>query len=126
MPRRRRAGRRDGSRTGSTSRFRATRSAHANRALRRCQPISVGRAPDQGIGSAPTLKEGNPMIIYGGGGWKIWLAGLAVSLGIFAVLYFTVIKPTTDTANDAIKTSLKQSQQQLNEAKENAPSAQAK
>jgi len=83
-------------------------------------------APDQGIGSAPTLKEGNPMIIYGGGGWKIWLAGLAVSLGIFAVLYFTVIKPTTDTANDAIKTSLKQSQQQLNEAKENAPSAQAK
>jgi hypothetical protein len=61
------------------------------------------------------------MIIYGGGGWKIWLAGLAVSLGIFAVLYFTVIKPTTDTANDAIRTGLKQSQQQLDDAKENAP-----
>jgi hypothetical protein len=66
------------------------------------------------------------MIIYGGGGWKIWLVGLAVSLGIFAVLYFTVIKPTTDTANDAIRTSLRQSQQQLNEAKKNAPSAAAR
>jgi hypothetical protein len=66
------------------------------------------------------------MIIYGGGGWKIWLVGLAVSVGIFAVLYFTVIKPTTDTANDAIRTSLQQSQQQLNKAKRNAPSPAAR
>jgi hypothetical protein len=66
------------------------------------------------------------MIIYGGGGWKIWLVGLAVSVGIFAVLYFTVIKPTTDTANDAIRTSLQQSQQQLNQAQRNAPSPEAK
>jgi hypothetical protein len=66
------------------------------------------------------------MIFYGGGGWKIWLAGLAVSLGIFAVLYFTVIKPTTDTANDAIRTSLQQSQQQLNQAKKDAPTPEAK
>jgi hypothetical protein len=56
------------------------------------------------------------MIFYGGGGWKYWLAGLAVSVGIFAVLYFTVIKPTTDTANNAIRTSLEQSQRQLNQA----------
>jgi|SRR5215208_3922075 len=66
------------------------------------------------------------MVFYGGGGWKYWLAGLAVSLGIFAVLYFTVIKPTTDTANDAIRTSLQQSQEQLNEAEENAPTPAAK
>ena len=59
-------------------------------------------------------------------GWKMWLAGLAVSLGIFAVLYFTVIKPTTDTANEAIRTSLQQSQQQLGDAAKNAPDAQAK
>jgi hypothetical protein len=65
------------------------------------------------------------MIIYGGG-WKVWLAGLAVSVGIFAVLYFTVIKPTTDTANDAIRTSLQQSQEQLNEAQKNAPTPAAK
>lgn len=66
------------------------------------------------------------MVFYGGGGWKYWLAGLAVSVGIFAVLYFTVIKPTTDTANDAIRTSLNQAQQQLNNAKNNAPDAQSK
>lgn len=66
------------------------------------------------------------MIIYGGGGWKIWLLGLAVSVGIFAVLYFTVIKPTTDTANDAIRTSLQQSEQQLNRAKQDAPTPEAR
>lgn len=66
------------------------------------------------------------MVFYGGGGWKYWLAGLAVSVGIFAVLYFTVIKPTTDTANDAIRTSLNQAQQQLHNAQQNAPDAQAK
>ena len=66
------------------------------------------------------------MVFYGGGGWKYWLAGLAVSVGIFAVLYFTVIKPTTDTANDAIRTSLNQAQQQLDQAQKNAPDAQAK
>jgi hypothetical protein len=47
------------------------------------------------------------MRVYGGGGWY-WLAGLAVSVGIFAVLYFTVIKPTTDTANKAINQGLHQ------------------
>jgi hypothetical protein len=31
------------------------------------------------------------MVFYGGGGWKYWLAGLAVSVGIFAVIYLTVI-----------------------------------
>ena len=61
------------------------------------------------------------MIINGGGGWKIGLIGLAVSVGIFAVLYFTVIKPTTDTANDAIRNSLRQSQQQLKQAKKTRP-----
>jgi hypothetical protein len=66
------------------------------------------------------------MIMYGGGGWKIWLAGLAVSLGIFAVLYFTVIKPTTDTANEAIRTGLEQSQQQIDDAKQDAPTPEAR
>jgi F0F1-type ATP synthase membrane subunit b/b' len=66
------------------------------------------------------------MVFYGGGGWKYWLAGLAVSVGIFAVLYFTVIKPTTDTANDAIRTSLHQAQQQLDSAKQQAPNGAAK
>jgi hypothetical protein len=58
--------------------------------------------------------------------WKMWLVGLAVSVGIFLLVYFTVIKPTTDTANDALKTSLQQSQQQLNEAEQNAPTPAAR
>jgi len=65
------------------------------------------------------------MRVYGGGGWY-WLAGLAVSVGIFAVLYFTVIKPTTDTANRALNQSLHQAHQQLHQAQKQAPDAQSK
>jgi hypothetical protein len=53
----------------------------------------------------------------------MWLAGLAVSLGIFAVLYFTVIRPDTNTANQAIKTGLQQSQQELDQAQKQVSSA---
>ena len=62
--------------------------------------------------------------------WKIWLAALAVSLGIFAVIYFTVIEPSNDRADEALEQSddlirqsfdqsdeaLEQSQQQLEES----------
>jgi hypothetical protein len=65
------------------------------------------------------------MVVMGGGG-KWWLLSLLVSVGIFAVLYFTVIKPTTDTANDAIRTSMQQSQQQLERAKKHAPTPSAR
>jgi len=65
------------------------------------------------------------MIVYSGS-WKLWLAGLAVSLGIFAVLYFTVIKPTTDNANRALTSSLHQANRQLNRAQNDAPTQQAK
>jgi hypothetical protein len=54
--------------------------------------------------------------------WKIWLAGLAVSLGIFAIVYFTVIKDANDQAdealqqsNQAIEQGLQQSQQALDQ-----------
>lgn len=66
------------------------------------------------------------MVFYGGGGWKYWLAGLAVSVGIFAVIYFTVIKPTTDTANKALNQSLHEAHQQLNQAQQQAPNGAAK
>jgi len=49
----------------------------------------------------------------------MWLAGVAVSLGIFAVLYFTVIRPDTNTA----KTGLQQSQQALDQAQKQVSSA---
>src|SRR5207245_3554350 len=50
--------------------------------------------------------------------WRMWLAGLAVSLALFAVLFFTVIQPSTNTANQAVKTGLQQSQQALNQAQQ--------
>jgi type II secretory pathway component PulM len=66
------------------------------------------------------------MVFYGGGGWKYWLAGLAVSVGIFAVIYFTVIKPTTDTANRALNQSLQEAHQQLHHAEQQAPDSASK
>jgi len=41
---------------------------------------------------------------------------MAASLLVFAVLFFTVIKPSSDTANQAVKTGLQQSQQALSQA----------
>ena len=42
---------------------------------------------------------------------------MAVSLTIFGVVFFTVIKPSSDTANQAIKSGLQQSQQAIDQAK---------
>ncbi|HYU60751.1 MAG TPA: hypothetical protein VEK39_08320 [Solirubrobacterales bacterium] len=57
--------------------------------------------------------------------WKIWLAGLAVSLGIFAIIYFTVIQDANDQAdkaleqsNKAIEQGLQQSQQALDQSQQ--------
>jgi hypothetical protein len=50
------------------------------------------------------------------GNWRLWAVGMVASLAIFAVLFFTVIKPSTDTANQAIKTGMQQSQQVINQA----------
>ena len=50
------------------------------------------------------------------GNWRIAMAGLAASLLIFGVLFFTVVQPSQNTANQAIKTGLQQSQQALNQA----------
>jgi hypothetical protein len=59
------------------------------------------------------------------GNWKLWLAGMASSLIIFLILFFTVIQPSSDTANQAIKTGLQQSQQVLNQADKQLGSASA-
>jgi hypothetical protein len=50
------------------------------------------------------------------GNWRVALAGLAASLLIFGVLFFTVIQPSQNTANQAIKSGLKQSQQVIDQA----------
>jgi hypothetical protein len=62
--------------------------------------------------------------------WQRWAAGLAVSLIIFVVLYLTVIQPSTNTANQAVKAgeaqtqqAIKQAQQQINSASNQANAA---
>ena len=61
------------------------------------------------------------------GNWRIAMAGLAASLLIFGVLFFTVIKPSENTANQAVKAGLQQSQQALTQAQKQlaSPSAPA-
>ena len=48
--------------------------------------------------------------------WRLWMVGMAASLVIFAVVYFAVIQPAQNTANQALKTGLQQSQQVINQA----------
>ncbi len=57
------------------------------------------------------------------GNMKTWLIGMAASLVIFAVVFFTVIQPSSNTANQAIKAGLKQSQQALNQAQQQISNA---
>ena len=57
------------------------------------------------------------------GNWRIAMAGLAASLLIFGVLFFTVIQPSQNTADQAIKSGLQQSQQALNQAQKQLSSA---
>ncbi|HWE32580.1 MAG TPA: hypothetical protein VG410_03795 [Solirubrobacteraceae bacterium] len=47
---------------------------------------------------------------------KIALLSLAVSAGIFLILYFTVIKSDQNTANNAVRQSEQQAQQAVNQA----------
>jgi hypothetical protein len=49
------------------------------------------------------------------GNWRIALAGLAASLVIFGIVFFAVIKPSQNTANQALKSGLQQTQQALNQ-----------
>lgn len=57
------------------------------------------------------------------GNWRVWLAGMAASLIIFAVVFFTVIQPSQDTANQALKSGLQQTQQVLNQAQKDVNNA---
>lgn len=52
------------------------------------------------------------------GSWKMWLAGVAASLVIFGVVFFTVIKPNSDTANQAVKSGMQQTQQAVKQAQQ--------
>jgi hypothetical protein len=55
--------------------------------------------------------------------WRIWMAGMAASLIIFAVVYFTVIQPDQNTANQLLKSGLQQTQQVIKQAQKPISSA---
>ena len=60
------------------------------------------------------------MLVVSSGRW--WLASAAVSLIIFLIVYFTVIKPDNNTANQLLKSG----EQQVQQAVQNAKSSGAK
>lgn len=60
------------------------------------------------------------------GNWRIALAGLAASLLIFGVLFFTVIQPSQNTANQAVKAGLQQTQNGLSQAQKQVAGATSK
>jgi hypothetical protein len=49
--------------------------------------------------------------------WRLWAVGMVASLAIFVVVYFAVIQPSTNTADQALKTGLQQTQQVISQAK---------
>ena len=55
--------------------------------------------------------------------WQRWAAGLAASLVVFLVLYLTVIQPSTNTANQAVKAGMQQTQQAIKQAQQQLNSA---
>jgi hypothetical protein len=54
------------------------------------------------------------MLVVSNGRW--WIVSAAVSLVIFLIVYFTVIKPSTDTANQLLRNGEQQVQQAVNQA----------
>jgi hypothetical protein len=53
---------------------------------------------------------------------RYWFTGAAVSLIIFLILYFTIIRPDNNAANNALKAG----EQQVNQAVQNANASGAK
>ena len=50
------------------------------------------------------------------GNRRMWYVSAAISLILFLVVYFTIIRPDNNAANAALKSGLQQSQQVLNQA----------
>jgi hypothetical protein len=55
-------------------------------------------------------------VVYITNSGRMWLAGMVVSLAIFGLVFFTVIKPSTDTANQAVKSGMQQTEHVLSQA----------
>jgi flagellar biosynthesis/type III secretory pathway M-ring protein FliF/YscJ len=50
------------------------------------------------------------------GNWRLWAIGMATSLIIFLIVLFAVILPAQNTANNALKQGLQQSQQAIKQS----------
>lgn len=57
------------------------------------------------------------------GSRRLWLVSSAVSLVLFLIVYFTVIRPDNNAANQALKSGLQQSQQVINQAQKQLKSS---
>lgn len=57
------------------------------------------------------------------GNRRLWLLSTAVSLVIFLIVYFAVIRPDNNAANQALKSGLQQSQQVLGQAQQQLKSS---
>ena len=57
------------------------------------------------------------------GNRRLWFLSSAVSLVLFLIVYFTVIRPDTNAANQALKSGLQQSQQVINQAQKQLKSS---
>ena len=57
------------------------------------------------------------------GSWRLWALGLVSSLIIFLIVFFTVIKPSENTANQVLRQGLQQSQQAIKQGEKALKSA---
>lgn len=48
--------------------------------------------------------------------WRLWALGLVSSLVIFLIVFFAVIKPAQNTANQALHQGLQQTQQAIKQS----------
>jgi hypothetical protein len=55
--------------------------------------------------------------------WRLWIIGPVLSLAIFLIVYFTVIRPDNSAANAALRTGEAQSQQVIKQASSAAQAA---
>lgn len=57
------------------------------------------------------------------GSRRMWFVSAAISLILFLIVYFTVIRPDNNAANQALKSGLQQSQQVINQAQKQLKSS---
>src|SRR5947207_14598791 len=88
-------------------------SAETNRPLGRNQ-TGARRLNDRtrGDGAAPRPRKGSMFLVTRNP--LLYLIGLGVSLAVTALIYFAIVKPQLDTANQTTRDAIRQAQPALN------------